>query len=42
MLALMQRHAEDEAAEAAAYERIRIAEEEEGQRMFDAWMNNLN
>jgi len=42
MLALMQRHAEDEAAEAAAYERIRIAEEEEGQRMFDAWMNNWN
>jgi len=42
MLALMQRHTEDEAAEAAAYERIRIAEEEEGQRMFDAWMNNLN
>jgi len=42
MLALMQRHTEDEAAEAAAYERIRIAEEEEGQRMFDAWMNNWN
>jgi len=42
MLALMQRHAEDEAQEAAAYEAIRIAEEEEGQRMFDAWMNNWN
>jgi len=40
MLALMQRHAEDEAQEAAAYEAIRLAEEEEGQRMFEAWMNN--
>jgi len=38
MLAQMQRHAEDEAAEAEAYRLIEIAEEEEGQRIFDEWI----
>jgi len=38
LLQQMQRHAEDEAAEAAAYERLQREEEEEGQRLFDAWM----
>lgn len=40
MLALMQRHAEAEAEEAAAYARIQREEEEEAQRMFEAWMDN--
>ena len=41
MLALMERHARDEAEEAAAYETIRVAEEEEGQRIFDQWMHQF-
>jgi len=38
MLVQMERHAQEEAAEAAAYESYRLAEEEEGRRIFDAWM----
>jgi len=42
MLAQMQRHAEDEAAEAAVYEAIRLAEEDEGQRIWQEWMEQWN
>jgi len=42
MLQLMRRHAQDEAEEAAAYERIRIAKAEEGQRLFDQWMQRFD
>jgi len=38
LLQEMQRHAEDEAAEAAAYERLLLEEEAEGQRQFQEWM----
>jgi len=42
MLVQMERHAADEAAEAAAYERMMIAEEEEGRRIYDEWMQQFN
>jgi len=38
MLQQMQRHSEEEAAEAAEYERLRLEEEAEGERQFRAWM----
>lgn len=38
MLQQMQRHSEEEAAEAAEYERLRLEEEAEGERVFRAWM----
>jgi len=41
MLALMERHAQDEREEAAAYERVRLAEEEEGQRIFNQWIEQF-
>lgn len=42
MLAQMERHAADEAAEAAAYQAIQLAEEEEGQRIWREWMDQWN
>jgi len=42
MLVQMQRHAEDEAAEAEAYRQWEIAEEEEGNRIFNEWLANQN
>ena len=42
MLAQMERHAADEAAEAAAYQAIQLAEEEEGNRIWQEWMQQWN
>jgi len=42
MLALMQRHAQDEAEEAAAYLRIQREEEEQAQAAFDAWFAEMD
>lgn len=38
MLMQMQRHAEDEAAEAEAYRQFELAEEEEGRRIYEEWL----
>jgi len=42
MLVQMERHAAEEAAEAMHYEHLMLAEEEEGRRIYDEWMQQFN
>jgi len=41
MLVQMERHAAEEAAEAMHYEQLMLAEEEEGRRIYDEWMQQF-
>jgi len=42
MLVQMQRHAEQEAEEMQQYREWELAEEEEGRRIYDEWMQQFN